>query len=59
MTTPEPPKGYGTNVLSIQPPRSYAVPGGPAARNLAETEVKILAEVERGGPDDRGYGSKR
>ena len=52
MTTPKPPAGYGTNKVELQPPRSYAIPGGPAARSLAEVEVKVLAEIERGGPDD-------
>jgi hypothetical protein len=59
MTTPKPPKDYGTNKLSQQPPRSCEIPGGPKARNLGEVEVKKLAEIERGGPDDRGFGSRR
>lgn len=52
MTTPKPPAGYGTNKIELQPPRSYALPGGPQAKNLGKVEVKILAEIERGGPDD-------
>lgn len=52
MTTPKPSKDHGTNKLSLQPPRTYQIPGGPAARNLGKVEVKVLAEIERGGPDD-------
>lgn len=59
MTTRKPPAGYGTNKLSLQPPREYAIPGGPKARSLGEVEVKNLAEIERGGADDRGCGSRR
>ncbi len=38
---------------SLQPPRSYAFPGGPLARDLGSIDVYKLAEIERGGPDDR------
>lgn len=38
--------------LSIQDTRTYQVPGGPLAKNLGETEVKVLAEIRRGGPYD-------
>ncbi len=59
MTTPKPPDDYGTNKLSLQPPRSYQLPGGPFARSLGDTEVKVLAEIRRGGEQDRGFGSRR
>lgn len=59
MTTPKPPEGYSTNKLSLQPPRSYQLPGGPYAKSLGETQVKKLAEIQRGGPDDQGYGGRR
>jgi hypothetical protein len=59
MTTPKPPKDYGTNKLSLQPSRSYQLPGGPYAKSLGSVDVKVLAEIERGGDDDRGYGGKR
>jgi hypothetical protein len=52
MTTPKPPKDYG-NRTTLAPTRSYEVPGGPAARNLDKVEIKILAEIARGGEDDR------
>lgn len=39
--------------LSIQPTRSYQIPGGPYAKNLGETTVKVLAEVRR---EDDGAG---
>lgn len=47
------------NRLALQPVRSYAVPGGPLARNLGEVEVARLAEIMRGGDDDGGYGGGR
>ena len=47
------------NRLALQPARSYAIPGGPHARDLGEVEVAILAEVIRGGDDDGGAGSRR
>lgn len=37
---------------TLPPTRNYEIPGGPFARNLAPTTTKILAEFERGGPDD-------
>ena len=36
----------------IQPVRSYQIPGGPTAANLGPIDVKILAEVTRGGAGD-------
>jgi hypothetical protein len=59
MTPPEPPKDYGTNKLSIQPERSYELPGGPHAGSFGKTQIKKLAEILRGGPDDRGFGDRR
>ena len=44
---------------SLQPARTYQVPGGPLARDLGEVEVKVLAETTRGGPNDGGYGQRR
>jgi len=38
--------------LSLQPARSYAVPGGPLARDLGQVDVKKLSEIERGGAHD-------
>lgn len=58
MTTPNPPPGYSSKT-TLTPNRSYELPGGPYARNLGKVEVKILAEIERGSPDDAGYGSRR
>ena len=40
------------NTQSLQPARSYNVPGGPTAKNLADVDVYKLAEVERGGEND-------
>jgi hypothetical protein len=38
-------------------PRGYHVPGGPKARNLGKTTIKILSEFERGdGNRDRNAG---
>lgn len=37
---------------SLPPARTYSVPGGPAAKSLAEIEVYKLAEIARGGPND-------
>jgi hypothetical protein len=37
---------------SPQPPRSYAVPGGPLAKDLGTIDVYKLAEIERGGEHD-------
>lgn len=56
---PIPSAPSGDNRRSLQPTRSYAIPGGPQARNLGETTVKVLAEIERGGADDFGYGNRR
>jgi len=39
--------------LSQLPPRSYQIPGGPQAKNLAPTTVKVLAHIQRGGDEDR------
>lgn len=47
------------NRTSPQPNRSYLLPGGPRAGGLGEVEVKTLAEIVRGGPDDRGVESTR
>jgi hypothetical protein len=58
MTTPKFPEGYG-NKTTLTPTRSYELPGGPAARNLGNTEVKILSDFERGSDEDRGFGNKR
>jgi hypothetical protein len=59
MTTPKSPiKGYGSRT-TLTPLREFHVPGGPYAKDLGKTEIKILAEIERGGDDDRGYGGKR
>lgn len=44
---------------ALQPARTYEVPGGPYAKNLGEVQVEILAEIERGGEGDRGYGNRR
>ena len=49
----------GDNRLALQPARSYALPGGPFAKDLGEVEVAQLAEIKRGGEDDAGYGNKR
>ena len=54
-----PPSDLGTNKTTLPPTRSYELPGGPYRRGLPPAEVKILAEIERGGPDDRGCGSRR
>ena len=37
---------------SDPPPISYEVPGGMSPRKRGKVEVKVLAEIERGGPDD-------
>lgn len=42
--------------VTIQPARSYAVPGGPKAKNLGETTTKVLSEMVRGDGDDLGAG---
>jgi len=47
------------NRQSLQPARSYQLPGGPYAKDLGTIEVKVLAEIKRGGDDDRGYGHRR
>jgi len=38
---------------SLQPARSYHIPGGPFAKDLGEIEVNKLSEIERGGAHDR------
>jgi hypothetical protein len=60
MATPKPDKDYGSNKMAIQKPRSYSIPGGPFAASLGKTaEPKVLlAEIERGGPDDIGAGRR-
>jgi hypothetical protein len=49
------------NRTSLPPPRSYTIGSafGPLARNLDKVNVKRLADIERGGDHDRGYGSRR
>ena len=47
------------NRTSPQPNRSFMRPGGPYASGLGEVEVKRLAEIVRGGPDDNGVGVLR
>ena len=42
--------------VTLQEPRSYAIPGGPKAKALGEVEITILAEITRGGDDDRNAG---
>ena len=43
---------FPKKTTTLQPARSYAIPGGPKAKALGEVEIKILAEIARGGPDD-------
>ena len=50
------PRASPGKTVSLQPARSYAVPGGPQARNLGRTEVRVLSEIVRGGDDDRCAG---
>lgn len=38
---------------SLPPARTYAVPGGPLAKDLGEVDVCKLSEIERGGPHDK------
>lgn len=38
--------------LGLQPTREYFIPGGPLAKNLADVDVKILAEIKRGSEKD-------
>lgn len=45
--------GGDKKVLSLPPPRSYAVPGGPLARDLGSADVYVLSEFARGGSDDK------
>lgn len=47
------------NRTSLQPARSYELPGGPYASGLGEVDVKVLAEIKRGSDEDRGVGSRR
>lgn len=47
------------NRYSLPPARTYAVPGGPLARDLGEVSVVQLAEIIRGGDEDRGVGDQR
>ena len=49
----------GTNRVTPPPARSHECPGGPYSDRLPDPTVTILAEIERGGPDDRGFGSRR
>lgn len=44
---------------SLQPARSYQLPGGPYAKDLGKLNVKVLAEIARGGDGDSGYGDRR
>jgi hypothetical protein len=46
--------------VSLQKPRSYAIgpTRGPFAKSLGRTETKILAEIQRGGDDDRNAGRR-
>lgn len=46
-------KRFPGKTVSLQSPRSYNVPGGPYARSLGKTEVKVMSEFTRGGPRDR------
>lgn len=41
-----------TNKTSLQPTRTYQVPGGPLAKNLGSVDVYKLADIERGGDKD-------
>lgn len=41
---------------TLQPARSYEVPGGPLARDLGSIDVYKLAEVARGGDGDVNAG---
>ena len=54
-----PPSWLGTNKVTLPPTRAYEIPGGPLRRSLPDPTVTVLAEIERGGPDDRGFGSRR
>lgn len=45
--------------LELPPVRTYELPGGPLARDLAEVEVAVLAEFQRGSAQDGGTGSGR
>ena len=54
-----PPSDYGTNKTTLPPTRTYQLPGGPYRRSLKDPTVTIKAEIERGGPDDRGFGPRR
>lgn len=45
--------------LDLQAVRSYEIPGGPLAKNLGATTVKILADFQRGSDQDKGYGARR
>lgn len=47
------------NRYALQPDRTYAIPGGPAAKNLGAINVNKLAERVRGGDGDSGYGQQR
>lgn len=41
------------NRQALQLARSYELPGGPYASSLGTVDVAVLAEVVRGGEDDR------
>lgn len=47
---PQDPKLVATT--SPQPPRSYAIPGGPFAKDLGKINVHRLSEIVRGSADD-------
>ena len=51
---------HPNKTVSLQEPRSYEIGAtrGPFARSLGATEVTILAETARGGPDDIGAGRR-
>lgn len=46
----------GKKTTTLLPTRSYSLPGGPYAASLGNTELKVLAEITRGGDDDRNAG---
>lgn len=50
-SSPKPPLPRD-NRYSLQPARTYEVPGGPYAKDLGSIDVLKLAEIVRGGPDD-------
>lgn len=44
---------------SLRPARTYELPGGPLSSDLGEVNVYKLAEIERGGAGDSGFGNRR